>query len=157
MLRSRTDGAELALAGSRMEPDCRLTDEQWQLISDLFPEHEYRPSGGRPIADSRACVEGILWVLKSGARWRDLPKHFPSPSTCWRRHGAWTRNGIWAQAWSRLLRLLKQQGLLKLDEALADGTFSPAKKGALVSARPNEAKGPRSWFWPMEMVCQRAS
>ena len=67
-----------ARAGSRMEPDSnlprpQLTDEQWALISDLFPVPTPDPRGGRPRADVRHCLEGVLWVLRSGARWKDLP------------------------------------------------------------------------------------
>jgi len=86
-------------AGSTMEPEFELTDEQWNLISDLFPEAPPRPKGGRPPAPVRHCVEGILWILRSGARWKDLPKCFPSDTTCWRRHKEWTEAGIWEQAW----------------------------------------------------------
>jgi len=156
MLRSRFVGAVSAHTGSRMEPVCQLSDEQWQLIADLFPQKEYSPTGGRPTADARACVEGILWVLTSGARWRDLPPHFPSPSTCWRRHAAWSRAGIWQQAWARLLRILQRRGELKLDEQMADGTFSSAKKGVNAWVKLNGAKGPSSWYWPMVMVCRSA-
>ena len=75
-------------AGSRMEPvaclvSSQLTDEQWRLISDLFAAAKPNPHGGRPRADPRQCLEGILWVLRSGARWKDLPRSFPSYVTCW--------------------------------------------------------------------------
>ena len=157
MLRSRSVGAETACTGSRKEPLCQLNDEQWQLISDLFPQPTSSPKGGRPMANTRACIEGILWVLVSGARWKDLPKHFPSPSTCWRRHAAWTRAGIWQRAWSRLLHLLQQRGELQLQEQMADGTFSSAKKGADAWAKPSVGKEPKSWFWPTGTVSQSAS
>ena len=82
-------------AGSMTEPEYELTDEQWHLIADLFPETPVGPKGGRPVVASRPCVEGILWMLRSGARWKDLPKHFPSTTTCWRRHKQWSESGIW--------------------------------------------------------------
>ena len=86
-------------SGSMMEPNVfELTDEQWQLISDLFPESSIGPQGGRPAAPSRDCVEGILWILRSGAQWKDLPKCFPSYVTCWRRHKEWTEAGVWQKA-----------------------------------------------------------
>ncbi|MBI1348855.1 transposase, partial [bacterium] len=47
----------------------------------LLPERTRSSRGGRPPADDRRCFEGILWVLKSGARWKDLPREFPSPAT----------------------------------------------------------------------------
>lgn len=130
MPRSRQCAAQAAWSGSTKEPEFELNDEQWKLIADLFPKPRRSPEGGRPPAESRGCFEGICWVLRRGARWKDLPKHFPSPSTCWRRLRDWTQCGAWEQAWSRLLRKLEQAGTIQTEEAIADGTFSSAKKGA---------------------------
>ena len=84
-----------SMAGSRMEPESyslapQLTDEQWSLVADLLADPPPDPRGGRPRADARHCLEGILWVLRSGARWKDLPESFPSYVTCWRRFAAWS-------------------------------------------------------------------
>jgi hypothetical protein len=58
-----------------------LTDEQWRLIEPLLPEPRRRKDNrGRPWASNRACFEGILWILQTGAAWRFLPDEFPSPS-----------------------------------------------------------------------------
>ena len=127
--RSRQQRAK-ARAGSRMEPEPQLTDEQWLLISDLFPDEPASEKGGRPRRTSRECVEGIVWVLRTGARWRDLPTRFPSGPTCWRRFRVWTEAGLWRVAWARLLRKLHRQGRINWEEGMADGTFSSAKKGA---------------------------
>jgi transposase len=134
-----------ARAGSRMEPELQLNDEQWSLIADLFPDPPPSEKGGRPRRTARECVEGILWVLRTGARWRDLPSHFPSPPTCWRRFRAWTEAGVWKVAWARLLRKLDRRGRIHWHEAMADGTFSSAKKGVPALARPNAARAPRQW------------
>jgi len=66
-----------------------LTDAQWAQIQPLLPKRPKRPLGGRPRADDRKVLEGILWMLRRGARWQDLPEEFPSPSTCWRRLWDW--------------------------------------------------------------------
>lgn len=137
-------------AGSMTEPKYELTDEQWSLISNLFPERAVGPKGGRPPAAARPCVEGIIWILRSGARWSDMPERFPSATTCWRRHKEWTESGVWKKAWARLVRLLDREGRINHDEAIADGTFSPAKKGATRSGRPNAARARRSWFSPTQ-------
>ena len=130
------------VVASRTEPGWQLTDKQWVLIADLFPTPQPSPAGGRPRVPPRPCLEGILWVLRSGARWKDLPKTFPSFPTCWRRLREWTESGVFQIAWARVLREL--DGLRDLDgeEAMADGTFSPAKKGGTASARRSAAKGP---------------
>lgn len=133
-------------SGSMTEHEYELTDEQWNLISEFFPAPKVGPKGGRPAQPPRPCVEGIIWILRTGARWKDLPQRFPSPCTCWRRLKAWTEAGVWEQAWGRLLRTLDRQGSIKHEESIADGTFSSAKKGAKRSAGQNAARGPRSWF-----------
>lgn len=115
--------------GSRTELERQLTDEQWLLIANLFPNNPVSPDGGRPPINARECVEGILWILRTGARWKDLPKCFPSSSTCWRRLRDWTEAGVWAKAWARLLRKLDRDGEIDWDESMADGTFAAAKKG----------------------------
>jgi transposase len=139
--RARNDGAMIAPAGSRTESESQLTDKQWFLICDLFVTPAPSPQGGRPRLTSRSCVEGILWVLRTGARWKDLPTRFPSPTTCWRRHRQWTEDGTWQKAWARLLRALDGQGRLDWEETTADGTFSSAKKVVSRLARPNAGKG----------------
>lgn len=145
-------------AGSRTEPTSispcpELTDEQWTLIADLFASPRPGRQGGRPRVDPRRCLEGILWVLRTGARWKDLPKSFPSYVTCWRRLAEWTATGLWEKAWRRLLGKLDQQGRLNCAEGFADGTFASAKKGANTSARPVAARAPRSWSLPTATVC----
>ena len=115
--------------GSRMEPEFELTDDQWGLISDLFEDPPPSPLGGRPRASSRECFEAIAWVLRTGARWKDLPKHFPSYPTCWRRLKQWTESGLFRRAWARLVNKLDRGGKVNRDEFFADGTFSAAKKG----------------------------
>jgi transposase len=79
-------------------------------------------------------MEGILWVLRSGARWKDLPKCYPSPTTCWRRLGDWERKGIWLRIWRAFLSELDAVGTLDWSETFMDGTFAAAKKGGLASA-----------------------
>jgi transposase len=121
---------------SRMESELsisrpQLTDEQWLLISDCFPVPSPDPRGGRPRTDARRCLEGILWVLRSGARWKDLPRSFPSYVTCWRRFVEWSRAGLWDQAWCRLIDQLDRESKVNWKEGFADGTFASAKKGAI--------------------------
>ena len=125
-----------------------LKDEHWVLIAPLLPTPKRRrDKRGRPPAPNRACFEGILWVLQTGAAWRFLPEEFPSPSTCWRRLRWWEELGVWRRAWRTLLGMLDQKGLLQWDEAFLDGSFAPAKKGALQSAKPSVARARSGWYW----------
>jgi len=108
-----------------------LTDAQWEKIRSLLPQRPPRPRGGRPSASDRKVLEGILWILRSGARWQDLPEEFPSPSTGWRRLRDWEEQGwVWLRIWRAFLAELNEQQQLKWSEAFLDGSFAPAKKGA---------------------------
>lgn len=126
-----------------------LTDKQWKILEPLFPEVVNSPKGGQKRASNRACLEGILWLLRTGARWRDIPDRFPSGSTCWRRMQEWQEQDLWTDIWQRLLGMLDAKGRLKWDEVFADGTFSPAKKGVKVSERPNAGREQSLWWWQM--------
>src|SRR5512146_3011332 len=130
----------------------RLTDQQWAVIANLLPRPHGKRRRGRPAADNRACVEGILWVLRNGTPWRELPKEYPSPSTCWRRLRQWEEQGVWLRAWRALLGTLDQRGLLRWEECFLDGTFFPAKKGASRWAKQSAARARNAWYWPMAKV-----
>ena len=107
-----------------------LTDAQWRRIQPLLP----RPATtGRPRADDRTTLNGILWVLRTGARWRDVPRQYGSPVTCWRRLVTWQSSGVWTRIWHALLRSLDAQDRLRWSQAFLDGSFVPAKKGGVES------------------------
>src|SRR5258706_3254076 len=110
-----------------------LSDAQWELIEALLPEPKRRrDKRGRPWASNRACLEGILWVLQTGAAWRFLPDKYPSPATCWRRLKQWEEQDVWLDAWRTLLGALDGEGLLKWEETFL---FAPAKKGERLAKR----------------------
>ena len=58
-----------------------INDEQWKLLKPLLPEPKVSPKGGRPPIDNRKVLEGILWVLRTGAKWQDLPDRYPRSAT----------------------------------------------------------------------------
>ena len=132
--------------------DSELTDEQWNKIEPLLPKPKPSPKGGRRRVSDRRCFEGILWVLRSGARWKDLPEQYPSPSTCWRRLRDWEDADVWLSIWRVFLGELDEQGRLDWGETFADGSFAPAKKGADASARPNAARVQSGWWWQAAKV-----
>ena len=123
-----------------------LTNEQWQRIAELVPASKAGPGrSGRPPQDARAILNGILWILRTGAPWKDLPERYPPRSTCHRRFQQWTRQGVFETIPTALAEDLRQRGGIDLSEGFIDGTFAPAKKGATAWARPNAAKAPKSW------------
>ena len=111
--------------------ESELTDAQWVYIAPLLPEVKASPKGGAKPIPNRPVFEGILWVLRSGAGWKDLPDRYPSPSTCWRRLRAWEDQDVWLKAWRALLKSLDERGQLDWAETFADGSFARRKKGGL--------------------------
>jgi len=130
-----------------------LTDAQWRILDELIPEPiRRRDRRGRPWKDRRAVLNGILWVLRTGAPWSDVPERYPSYQTCHRRFQQWVRSGVMKGVLEALALDLKIRGALDVEEAFIDGTFAPAKKGERESGKRNAAKGPRSWQSPIDMV-----
>jgi transposase len=130
-----------------------LTEQQWQIVEPLLPKPRVREDGrGRPWRDPRDVLNGILWVLRTGASWQDVPDRYPPYQTCHRRFQQWVRDGTLERLLHALAQDLKERGGLDLTECFIDGTFAPAKKGGLPWARPSGAKGPRSWQWQTALV-----
>jgi hypothetical protein len=97
-------------------------------------------------------MNGILWILRSGARWYDLPERFPPYQTCHRRFQEWVRSGILKRVLETLAKDLQERGKFDLSECFIDATFVVAKKGAPVSEKPSVARGRSSWQWQMALV-----
>ena len=129
-----------------------INDDKWKMLKTLLPAPKRNPKGGRPPADNRMVLEGILWVLRTGARWQDLPNWYPSPSTCWRRLKLWEEQGVWLDVWRKFLSMLDEKGALDWQEAFIDGSFAPAKKGGPLLALPNGAKERSGWWWSTARV-----
>jgi transposase len=91
-------------------------------------------------------------VLRTGAPWAELPDRYPSYQTCHRRFQQWVRSGILKGVLEALAEDLHVRGRLDVHEAFIDGSFAPAKKGALRSEKRSEARGQRSWQWRTALV-----
>jgi transposase len=123
-----------------------LTDEQWAIVKPLMPSPPRRPDGrGRPRRDARSVLSGILWILRTGAPWKDLPNRYPPYQACHRRFQQWCRDGTLENLLRALARDLEERGGFCLEESFIDGTFVPAKKGGLPWETPSGARARRSW------------
>ena len=130
-----------------------LTDEQWSLIEPLLAELPKRDDGrGRPWRENRKIMNGILWIQRSGARWKDLPDKFPPYQTCHRRFQSWVKDDSLRKVLEALAVDLETRGEIDLSECFIDGTFVVAKKGAHELVRLNGAKARNSWWWQTFMV-----
>src|SRR5438552_6322614 len=130
-----------------------LTEEQWAVLAPLLPTPRVRRDRrGRPWRDPRDVLNGILWILRTGAPWKDLPDRYPSYQTCHRRFQQWRRTGVFEDVLQRLAEDLRDRGKLDLTEGFIDASFSSAKKGAPKSGPPNAARAARSWQSATAMV-----
>jgi transposase len=118
--------------------DTDLSAKDWKLIQPLLPRTNRR---GRRRADDRRTINGILYVLKTGCRWKDMPREYGGKTTCWRRLVRWQREGVWIRVLRVLLGQLGKRGRLKLSHGILDASFAPAKKGGVVLALPKSARG----------------
>lgn len=118
-----------------------VTDKLWSRVEPHLPVRSPQPKGGRPWVNDRDCLEGVLWVLRTGARWGDIPVDLPSPSTCWRRLQEWAGEGCLDEIHAAVLDELDGMGRLDWNQLVADATFVRGKKGATRSATPSAARG----------------
>lgn len=110
-----------------------LTDPQWSLVEPLIPVPKTRKDGrGRPWKPARLVLEGIIWVLRTGAPWRELPSRYPAYQTCHRRFQQWVAEGTLRRVFAGLGAELD---VGRGDEAFIDGTYAAAKKGGLCVGR----------------------
>jgi len=130
-----------------------LTEEQWKVISAILPKDPVRRDRrGRPWSDRRTVFNGILWILRTGAPWQDLPERYGKYQTVHRRFQNWVRSGVIEKILLSLAEHLQAVGGLNLQECFVDGTFVPAKKGGAWLGKPSGARGPRSWALQTAMV-----
>jgi transposase len=114
-----------------------VPDELWEIIEPLLPREKPKPKGGRPRVPDRACLSGIIFVLKSGIQWEMLPQEMNCGSgiTCWRRLRDWIRAGVWKKLQHELLNRLRDADRIDWSRAAMDASPVPAKKGVLRLAR----------------------
>ena len=79
-----------------------LTDAQWQLVRDLLPGKASDP--GRTAANNRLFVDAVLWVLRSGAHWHDLPPRYGKWKSVHTRFSRWAKNGVWERVFAVLIK-----------------------------------------------------
>lgn len=118
----------------RMADDL-VPDDLWERIAPLIPARpprRHRFPGRRPVED-RVALAGIVYVLRTGVTWADVPAERIGCSgvTCWRRLRDWTEAGVWPRLHEALLTELRRAGLLDMDDCSTDGSHVRALKGGL--------------------------
>src|SRR5260221_13705501 len=104
-----------------------LTNAQGAVLDPVFRPKRRADGRGRPWQDTRAVVNGVLWVLRTGAPWHDLPGRYPSYQTCHRRFQHWQRTGLLRRLLRRLSEDLRDPGKMGFTQAFIDANFNSAK------------------------------
>jgi transposase len=129
-----------------------VSDDLWDAIEPLLPPEPPKPKGGRPRVPDRACLTGIIFVLRSGLPWEMLPQELGCGSgmTCWRRLRDWQAAGVWDRLHRALLDRLGEADQIDWERACLDSATIPAKTGAMRPARirriaANRARSATLW------------
>jgi transposase len=105
-----------------------LTDEQWELVSPLIPRKDAKT--GRPARDPREMLDGIFWILATGAPWRDLPERFGPCKTVHRYFSQWRKAGVFDRIIEALQVRLDNKGLIDWELWCVDGASVRATRAA---------------------------
>ena len=109
-----------------------LNDKQWARIEDMLPGKKSDP--GRTATDNRLFVNGVLWVLRSGAQWSELPERYGKWKSVHKRFTRWAKKGVWERVFAELTRdpsneyLMLDATLVKAHQQAATGRGG-AKRG----------------------------
>ena len=120
-----------------------MSDELWGFIEPLLPPHAKE---GKPRADDRQTINAILYVLKTGIPWNDLPKEYGDDVTAWRRLRTWEELGVWKRIMDTLVARGYSMDIVEMDSLSIDSDTIPAKKGEglLASMVTRRSRGRRS-------------
>ena len=111
-----------------------LTDEQRERLRPLLPPQ--KPRTGRPNLDHRQVINGILWILRTGAPWRDLPERYGKWTTVSSRFYRWRKAGIWERVLAQLQAEGDVQGELDWEVHFVDGSIVRAHQHAAGAKKP---------------------
>jgi transposase len=126
-----------------------LSDEQWAQIAPLLPPEVGRIA--RPANPNRKMVEAMVWILRTGAPWRDLPRHFGPWQSAYTRFRRWSQQGIWQRVLEKLTEQQDAESYLidaTIVRAHQDATGAEKKTGHKPSVTPEEDRPRRfmlSW------------
>jgi transposase len=111
-----------------------LPDGLWAIIEPILPRHTPSPKGGRPRLDDRKALTGILFVLKTGIPWEDLPVEMNCGCgmSCWRRLAEWQADGTWDKIHAVLLERLDDAGRLDWSRCAIDSSSVRAVFGGSI-------------------------
>src|SRR5215216_6634234 len=122
-----------------------LTDEQWALVEPHLPRSTART--GRPARDRRTLLNGIFWILSTGAPWRDLPERFGPWQTVYDHFSKWRKGGVFARVIEALQVRLDKDGHIDWDLWSVDGAHVRAAAGADKKVASGTRTSPPTTRW----------
>jgi len=136
-----------------------LTDRQWEQLAPLLPPE--RPATGRPNRDHRTILNGILWKLRTGAPWRDVPERYGSWATLYSRFRRWRVAGLWDRLFAAVQTRADAAGQVDWTVHFVDGTVVRAHQHAAGAKggtpRPKRLAAARAGSRPRSISARRAA
>ena len=121
-----------------------LRDAQWEQIKDLLPPSSGK---GRPWTEHRKVINGLFWILNSGAPWRDLPERYGAWETVYYRFYRWQQDGTFDAILERLQVALDEHGYIDWELWCVDGSSIRAHKSAAGAGKKGGLKSPKTMPW----------
>ncbi|HFG7810936.1 TPA: transposase [Salmonella enterica subsp. enterica serovar Java] len=128
-----------------------LPDEAWIFIQPLLPAEPATPRAGHPWAEHRMIINGMFWVLCSGAPWRDLPERYGPWKTVYNRFNRWSKSGVINIIFNRLLTLLDRDAYRNRN--VVERCFGRLKEYRRIATRYD--KTARNYLAMVKLVCIR--
>jgi len=125
-----------------------VSDEEWAILDSVIPKST--ATTGRPARDRREMLNGVLWILSTGAQWRDLPERFGSWETVYHKFNMWRKAGVYDAILDVLHVRLDHAGKIDWDLWCLDGTSvrgSRSAAGASKKVSRRTPRNPRTMLW----------
>lgn len=116
-------------AAPPLETIWEVPDELWERFEPILLKHYPPAPTGRPRADLRRVLDGIIFRMRSGCQWNRLPERYGDDATVHRWFQAWVRDGVFEELWATLLSECEELGAVNWDWQAADGCMGKARFG----------------------------
>ena len=119
----------------------RVPDALWERINPILVRHDRPAKTGRPRIDPRAALDAIIFRMRSGCQWNQLPKEFPDDSSVHRTFQRWVERGVFDRIWKYLVEQCAELGGVDWNWQSADGAMGKARLGGTRSGRTRRIAG----------------
>ena len=117
-----------------LETIWEIDDALWMIIEPILEEYWPRKATGRPPADWRRCLNGIIYRMRTGCQWNKLPKEFGDDATVHRWFARWSQDGVLEKIWAALIEHCDELGDVEWKWQAADSMLGKARFGGPISA-----------------------